>query len=471
MFLNKRYIYFIVILMMFSILVPLDKIYAEEVLTLTEVLQAGLKENPDIKNTRLDLENARLDLSISWRNLLPEVNLQSAYTRLGEPPQVPGFQYQRVETGIPGEYPDSDIVYLYPEMIEGPQDNYTTTITLNQPLFMGGRLLLGIDQARKGVELARSVLEQKKEDTLYQLINTYYNTLLLSDRLQVEEEGLDLIREQKEVIRAGIEAGTILKTDLLQVEIEENKAWQRLQKVKNQYKLALKQLYVMSGLDKSVLKEQEVILKKPQFKPEVNINDLSSLIKLAKENRPDLKMLSINEEMIKNNITMEKRSNWPSFMVSGNYSWQGEELKFEDPEWTVTISGSLPLFQGGKSGKRLKKINNEFDKIREKKQYVSEMVEVEVTNVFNKINELEENVVIQDQNLNKAQENLRLVNSRYKVGMVTNLDVMNARLLYRQSKLGLLQAEFNYKLAMYELLYKTGRLGEFVEEVVNNETK
>ncbi|MFW6267228.1 MAG: TolC family protein, partial [Halanaerobium sp.] len=67
--------------------------------------------------------------------------------------------------------------------------------------------------------------------------------------------------------------------------------------------------------------------------------------------------------------------------------------------------------------------------------------------------------------LENAEENLELTNKSYQAGIGTNIDVINAQTSYKQAQISLLQAEYNYEINLYKLLYNTGRISELFEDV------
>src|SRR5690554_4026321 len=127
------------------------------------------------------------------------------------------------------------------------EDNYQTAISIQQPIYLGGRLRIGKEQAEKGVEITDIQFQLKKNELLSDIIQTYYNVLLAEKRVEIEKEALELIKEHKKVAEVSFEAGVTLKTDLLQVEIEENRAKQSLRSAQNDLLMAKKMLGNLVG--------------------------------------------------------------------------------------------------------------------------------------------------------------------------------------------------------------------------------
>lgn len=436
-----RYVLYISVVIVFASNLTL----ASEPLTLEEVIKAGLENNISIKQARIDENKARADLELAYKALFPELDLSISYTRLGEGPMT----YIPVQGGI--------------TIQEGPKDNYSTSLSLQQPVYLGGRISLGIEQAKKGIAAIELELEQTKADTLLQIIQAYYGILMAADRVSIEEDALELMQEHRRQAKASYQAGVVLKTDLLQAQIEESKARQSLQNARNQLKLAYRNLENIINTD---IGEREVSI--PQLEPVVELK-LDQLYQLALENRIDLKLLDVNQEILETSLEMEKRSNYPSIMISGNYRWQDSEFSFADGDWSLTLSGQFPLYDGGKSSARQSKIASDLGRLEEARESLHDLVRLELEQELINTREILDNIELQKMNLMRAEESLEIASKRYKVGVGTNLDVLNAQTVLKQTRIALMQAEYQYKQHLFTILHRTGRLVPYFEEVINHE--
>lgn len=418
-------------------------ILAFDSLTLKEALRVGLENNSDIKQSHLEVEKSEYDLELAERNWYPTLDLQSSYTRLEEGPL------------------EFDFSTLTPS--EGSRDNYNTQLTLQQTIYSGGQISLGIKQAEKGLTLTGLQTEQEISETLYNIIEAYYNALIAADRVEIEKEALEVVREHKRIVKSSFEEGVALKTDVLQIEIKEGESEQSLQNARNQLHLARKNLANLIGMDGG-----DFQLLSPDIQAAVEL-DLERLYQVALEKRPELSMMAVNEEMVETNIEIEEKSHLPRLALAGNYSWQGSELEFDDGSWSISLSGSLSIFDGGKSSTSEKKYKKELNRLKESKRNLKELIRLDIESKILTARENQAEIELQELNLNKARENLRLEEMRYQEGVGTNIDVMNAQTTLKQTKIGKMQAEYKYQLDLFELLQKTGQLTGYCEEVISNE--
>ncbi len=462
-----------IILVIFSGCVVLG---ADNQLSFEDALWLALENNGTLQTSDLDVEKAEVDLDVAYRNLLPQISLQSTYTRLDEGVPTPTGEYMPIPTGqsipmvipipgmgdVPVEFP---IVGTLPVTEEGSANMFNTQITLQQPLFVGGKALLGISMAKKGVDLAQIQNEQAAADILYGVIQSYYNLVLAEEMLAIQRNSLKLLEEHERIARVNYEAGLVLKSDLLQIEIEKRKAVQGLKSGENGVYLAKRQLADLLGLDGI---NYEIL--RPEAKPELKSRENQDwLYSAALNSRTELQALEISQQMLEDNLKMSKRYYWPNIVLMGNYSWQGSELNFEDGSWNISLAATMQVFDGGISNKEQSGIELQIDKLKLSQESLSQMVELELEEALLKMEEAKDGIALQELSRENAQENLRLTNERYKAGVGTNLDVLNAQSLWENTELSYFQGSVQYELSLYKVMYKAGILVDYCKEVMESE--
>lgn len=408
-----------------------ESVLAEE-LTLVQALKLGIENNTEVIISELDREIAEGNYQIAKKSLFPEIKLNSNYTRLEQGPV-------------------------------GSSNLYRTTLSLQQPIFLAGKLFSGIELAEKGIELIALQGEQKKESLVYNIINSYYGVLMARERVEIEEEALKLIEEHKRIVQANIKAGLALKTDLLQVEIEEGNSLQNLREARNKLYLARRSLGIMIGTDLTAV---DFIVPELALELETGFD---YLYRQALLKRPEIQLLALNQEMTELNLSLKKKDRYPNIILLGNYGWQGEEFSLEDGSWDLSLSLSFPVFDGRKSVSEQKNIEKELAQLAQSSKNLQEMIALELEEQLMQLKQNQNNIELQQINLEKSEDNFRLSSLRFEAGLGTNIDLINARTMVKQAKMMLMQAEYQYYLNLVSLLYKTGSLFEHFEEVINHE--
>lgn len=407
-------------------------------LYLEQAIESALRNNNMIFAGIHDQEIAEINLEMARKAFYPEIDISTSYTRM--------FFEEQELVGIPPGF--GELI----EQMSPNKNNYQSSISLQQPIYLGGRLRRGLEQAAKGLTIAELQLEQKKSDLILQVIEVYYNVLLAQKRVSIEKEVLELIKEHKRVAEHSYKAGVTLKTDLLQVEIEQSRAENSLEVAQNNLVIAGRYLENILGLE---LGEKD--LKWPEIEFAI-INDLENEYQQALAKRIELELLAINKELLEMNLQMEKNSRLPSIVLSGNYQWQGEELSFNDGVGSITLAGSFPLFDKGLSKHRQEKIEQDIAKLNLNKNDFKEHLKIEIEELLLRMRANKNSLKTEKINLKRAEENLEIENKRYQTNIGTNREVLEAQTVLNQSKIAILQAEYQYNINVFNFLNKTGQL-------------
>ncbi|PUU94080.1 MAG: outer membrane efflux protein, partial [Halanaerobium sp.] len=340
----KKTKYIILILLFCLLTASFNVAAAEETeITLTQAVKILMENNRQLINSRQNIEKAQKDVELSGRGYYPTANLQTSYTKMESGQQTIDFQRlfsptYNAANGLP--------------MTETPDTNFSTSLSLSQPLYLGGRVRIGQDISELGLEMSKIEYQKQLDQSIFNLVQAYYGVLQAQGMVEIRENALEVVNEHLRIVKVNNEAGMSLRQDLLQTQIEQRKAEEDLIAAENQLQIAKKRLAQLLG-DSSVMYQ----VSTPQKNPEP-ATELDKLINLALENRAELKSLSVNQKMLEKQKDLEGNPYRPQISLNGSYSWQGSELEFSDGSWNLTIAGSISLYDGGKAN-----LNEEKKKI------------------------------------------------------------------------------------------------------------
>ncbi|SDC42124.1 TolC family protein [Halanaerobium congolense] len=411
-------------------------VIAAENLELEEAVKLLIEENRTLKNARQDIDNAEKDEELAVRSYFPTLDLQSSYTKFDEGQQLPLGGY-------------------------GSDENYSTSISLTQPIWMGGKVSMQKEIAAYGLEIARTEYEKTVEDQIFSLIQAYYGVLQAEGMVEIRQEALDIVNEHLRVVKNNLEAGIAIRRDLLQSQIEQRNAEEELTAARNNLKIARRRLAQLLNY------EAQYSVEKPKTEFDFSL-DQDQLFKTAVENDPQLMILELNKEIVKLNQKLEGQYYRPNVSLNGSYDWQGEEF-MDEKSWSMTLGVNVPLYDGGKGGINADKQENELQKLANNRQDLLENLNIEVEDSILTVKENAEKIDLEILSLENAAENLEIANKSYEAGVASNTDVIDAQSTYNQAKISLLQSEYEYDIERFRTLYKSGRLKEYFGDVVNNE--
>ncbi|CCU80178.1 hypothetical protein HSACCH_01912 [Halanaerobium saccharolyticum subsp. saccharolyticum DSM 6643] len=427
--------------LIFLVIFSTSTVLAAEELNLEKAVKLLIEENRTLKNARKDIETAEKDIDLAVRSYFPTLDLRTSYTKLDEGPQ--SFDFEKLSP------------------VEGSDENYSTSISLTQPIWMGGRVSMQKEIAGYGLEIARSKYEQSLEDQIFSLVQAYYGVLQAQGMVEIRQEALDIVNEHLRVVKNNLDAGIAIRRDLLQSQIEQRNAEEDLTAAENDLKIAQRRLAQLLSTNQKYSLTQ----------PAINFNlalEQDKLFQTAVENDQQLLILELNKEIVKLNQKLEGQYYRPNVSLNGSYDWQGEEF-MDEKSWSMTLGVNVPLYDGGKGSINAEKQEKELEKIANNRKDLVENIDIEVEDSILTVKETEEAIELEQLSLENAEENLEIANKSYEAGVVSNTEVIDAQATYNQAKTSLLQTEYKYEIELFRTLYKSGRLRENFEDVINNE--
>ncbi|MFW5885464.1 MAG: TolC family protein, partial [Halanaerobium sp.] len=221
-------------------LLPLAAAAEEEIndISLTEAAEILLENNRQLQISRQNIEKANKDVELSGRGYYPTANLQSSYTKMESGQMTIDFE-RLADSGY-------NLTSGFP-ITETSDENYSTSLSLNQPLYLGGQVRIGKAISELGLEISRIEYQKQLEQSFFNLIQAYYGVLQARGMVEIRENSLDLVNEHLRIVKVNNEAGTSLRQDLLQTQIEQRKAEEDLIAAQNQLQIARKRLAQLLG--------------------------------------------------------------------------------------------------------------------------------------------------------------------------------------------------------------------------------
>ena len=333
-------------------------------------------------------------------------------------------------------------------------------VTVTQPVFMGGALVAANTMADINEEMAANSLEMKKQNTLYNIDQVYWQVVSLRHTQTLAESYVELVKKLKGDVQKMIDQGVATKGDGLSVGVRVNEAEMALTQVQDGLALSKMLLCQLIGLD-----EDEAITLADEGNESLpsNPNTLSTPSNLNYDNRPELKVLQNTVDLSKQTTNALKAGNLPTVLLTGGYMvsnpnpFNGFEKEFGGV-WNVGVVVRVPVWNWGdvKYKVRASKgatamANLELDDARE-------MISLQVRQSNFKVKEAQKKLTMAQSNVANADENLRMANLAFKEGTASFTTVMEAQTAWNAAQSQLIDAEIGVKLSEVELQKALGTL-------------
>ncbi len=265
--------------------------------TLRECVDYAIENNLTVKQSEYDISLSEINRKDAVGNFLPSININGSHAW---------------NSG------------LTTDITTGVLRNQTTQTTAGGVssgiLIYGG--LQNLNQLRKadlGILANRYQLDKIKDDISLNVISAYLQVLFGKEAIKVAQPQLEITREQLSRTNKLVEAGTLPKGDLLEIQATLATDEQNLIITQNNLQIALislAQLLQLSSYDNFDVADEEI-----ESLPLVNLANYSvdDVYQKALENRNEIKVAKTNIEMAEKDIKLAKGALQPT--LSGYYNW------------------------------------------------------------------------------------------------------------------------------------------------------
>lgn len=405
-------------------------------LTLTQAVDLALKRNPQaiICDERVALALARI--SENAAPLLPQLRGTVSENRQTRDMRGMGLS-------LPGE------------TLIGPFNTFDARIKLTQAIFDPASLSR-LKASRQGHVLSLAQQKKAKEDVLVLVAGLFIEAKRGRDAVKVSFAALCRDKKVMSIEWANLQTG-------MGSTLELKKSRAVYAGSLNDFETAKKEelerrLDLLAALDlpqdqNVVLEWDEALLAKPV--PLANGLDNQSDVKLARE---QLKLDEKDREAVRRDL-------WPRIFVSGDFGNSGMSLKPEESSETYTlgVSATIPIYEGGSTGARIKEKDRDVQ--------ISRLQLKDVENTVRARQTVQEQVLSQaefflDQNVKNvdvAEEEMRLADTKWKTGNGSVLDLTTARVNLKNAADRMDEAVAFKMLAKINLARSRGCVAEFLK--------
>lgn len=401
---------------------------SETPLYLEEVIKRAHKHSFELKNSKLDSDNANYQIKKAYKSILPRVDYS-----------LEGNKY---ETERAFNNQNSDIYYK-------------NSFKVSQPIFQGGALIAGVVYTRENRKKYDLLYKDQEIRTTLDAIDKYIEVLIAKEELAVFSLSLKTLEEEYRKVNRKFQLDMIPKTDILPLETRILNLQTDVIQSENKIAIAKADLKNFIGLNYkddinlSPLPSNEYNLSGINLDLDVGyIRNNSRFVKL-KESETGLKesekIIARSEFLPKVNAFYRQSSGDVNFSRSNdNYTWD------------AGISVDINIFQFGKSVDEYKIKRNEFEKAKNLENKMRNDVELELRRKYLELVKFQGIIKAQEAAVRSARENFSMERSRYQMDLVDSLSFIKVEENLVSSELNLLVAKYNFYLAFnqYKSLLK-----------------
>ncbi|WEK41578.1 MAG: efflux transporter outer membrane subunit [Candidatus Brevundimonas colombiensis] len=396
---------------------------------LQQLVDIALDESRPLRLALLDAETARAQLRVQRASFFPMIGAAGSYSRSRSAP-LPGFQDAGVVT----------------------QAQATVGVSAFE-LDLFGRLRAQSESAFQTYLAAGESAQAARITLSASVADAYVATLTAQERLALVEATAQDWRASQTLTQRLFEAGQADGTEVAAAEAQVRTAEADLEAARREAAVALNALVLVVGrplpfeLATPSSDASPVLTQLPAGLP-------SNLL----TRRPDIRQAERALLASRADIRAARRAFLPSISLTGQYGYASNDLDnlFDGPEvWTFAPQITLPIFQGGRLQAQL-----DLAILRQNKAVAS--YELAIQQAFSEVADglaaretFDRQIAAQRSAVEASQRRSALVETRYRAGATSRLELLDAqRQLYagQQALLAAKAAQMSASIALYRAL-------------------
>lgn len=432
------------------------------VLTLDECLGIALNENPTVKVA--DMEVKRVDYSRKdiIGQLLPTVDFGASYSRMlakqvmymnmdgfgglgdgsdenAEGTDTPASRAGDSRSGSNGIKMGLDNSYSMGFQASMPliAPQLWKSITLSD-----SQILLNVEQAHKS-----------RLELVNQVKSAYYALLLAEDSKKVIQESYDMAALTHETYTKQHALGAASDYDVLRTSVAMKNIEPELLQADIAIKQARLQLLILMGVDATM--PFSVGEKLADYEADMYGRTLA--IDPDYSRNTDLRLLDINTDILRKNLTVQKLAFSPTLALTANYNWtsMSNGSPFKNFRWnpysTIGLTLSVPIFQGGRRYNSVKQTQLQVEEMALQRENLERSVSMQVSLAIDNIKMNVEQIASCSQSVEQADKAHTIMEGSFEIGAASYLDLRDSELALTRARLAYNQAIYNYLIAHSEL--------------------
>jgi outer membrane protein TolC len=416
--------------------------------TMEEAIAFGLENHEDIQIAANELERARQQMIEARAIGLPQLNAGVDYSYFIKLPTslIPAqFLNPQAEEGE------------FLELSFGTKNNLTASATLSTLIF-DGTYLMALQASRKYIDMAKVSYENQRIALSNDIKKAYLPPLLVRENIQTVTRNIEILEqlyfETNEMYRAGFVEK--LDVDKLFLTVDNMKVLKK--DLEKNYQITLDALKVQIGYPI----EKPMELTETVLSLSGELDESLLIAAMDYEERPEFRLLNHSRIMSELNVKRYQRGYWPSLSGFLNYQQviQGDDL-FNDPISTpASVAGltlTVPIFDGFMKKSRIQQAKLDVENIVLQQDMMTDVIDFQLKSARESYLNALENVKSRKRNLDLAGEIFEMTQDKYKEGVGSSLEIIQAEQSLQDSQQNYLRALYDFVLAKIDVQIALGK--------------
>lgn len=412
---------------------------------------ARLERNPSFEASVAQHASADAAHDAARALRYPQLGLSGFYGRYSDPVEIDLRPLNELLHLIDPRLPTIPNPVLQPERFA------FAMATVTWPVFTGGRINAAQRATEAGARGAHAQQDATRDALLFDLVSRYHGVTVAARAAQVQDGVVEGLREHLRNARAFERHGQIAAAERMRAEVALAQAEAAQQQRHHALELARAGLANLLGVD-------------PQVEPVTALAELppagaqAELQAAALESHPVLQQSAALTSQAEQGVRAARAEYWPTIVAAGGYELYNYQLPELIPQWTVGVTLTLPLFDGGARRAKVAGARAKLEEAQALQREAEDRIRLLVQERYLAQDDARRRLDVALRTQALAMESLRLQKVAFREGVGRSADVIDAENALATARLARLAARYDSALAWTALMLAAGRRGE-VERV------
>ncbi|WP_439816783.1 TolC family outer membrane protein [Zavarzinia sp. CC-PAN008] len=325
-------------------------------------------------------------------------------------------------------------------------------VQVAQPIYRGGRVDAGIDQAENSVAAGRAVLSATEQQVLLQAVTAYMDVLRDQAVLELNQNQVTVLNRQLDAAKDRFEVGEITRTDVAQSEA-------RVSGSISQRRAAEARLTSSRAAYLRIVGSMPGNLDQPPPPPPLPTSE-DEAREAALNSNPNLRAARYSEAAARDAVRIAKGALLPTadIVASAGIAHETSQANTTIDSQQVVAQVNIPLYQSGAEYSDIRRAQQTASQRLVEIAQAQRQVEEGVTNAWEALIAARAIVTSSQDQVRANEIAAEGVRQEAEVGSRTTLDVLDAEQELLNARVTLVGARRDEYVAAFQLLAATGLL-------------
>ena len=433
------------------------KVEAKEFFTLDKSIKTALLQNAELKSLKHETDHYKHEVGEVRSALLPNISLNWEHY----------FVDEKTEAANRILIPDATAASGYTQL--SPLKPYTSTYVKLTQSVINIPLWRNYTASIKNKISYEYKYEAAKQELAYNVIESYINVLKVKEIKKIKEAELKLAKRKLKAAKHFVSVGLKHRTKILKQRVALVRAQKKRDRVDKDYTTAILNFNNLLG------RKADLEIKLLPLETNYNPNEINKFFPIKLKSNPDLYLKEITEKSLnvhpvirqltainaaaKDVYSSAKYSYVPQIGFEARYGYGTSVFDHLNSfGWFTIIKASMPIIDGLKSRASIQKTKDDVKKTEGEFLKTKNDIIQNISLCLTDLTSAKKQMEVAYHLYKEVRENYRITSHRYKLGLVSPIELKEMKKIHQETKLNKVYAYYDFILSKNKYLKALGIL-------------